>query len=186
MNKETLNKIIRNRKTIYPTQFSDKDIPKTVINEILENAIHAPTHRMTQPWFFKVYKGKSKDVLCEIIQKIDKEKYSPVKINKFIEKVKLSDTIISVCMTRDESNRVPEWEEIAATAMAVQNIWISCVNSNIGGYWSTPKYATQLKSYLKLAINERCLGIFYIGVYKTVQKRILNRKDIESDIEWFD
>ena len=36
MNKETLNKIIRNRKTIYPTQFSDKDIPKTVINEILE------------------------------------------------------------------------------------------------------------------------------------------------------
>ena len=25
MNRETLNKIIRNRKTIYPTQFSDKE-----------------------------------------------------------------------------------------------------------------------------------------------------------------
>ena len=100
MNRETLNKIIRNRKTIYPRQFSDKEIPESVINEILENAIHAPTHRMTQPWFFKVYKGKSKDVLCEIIQKINKEKYSAVKINKFIEKVKSSDTIISVCMTK--------------------------------------------------------------------------------------
>ena len=49
MNRETLNKIIRNRKTIYPAKFSDKEIPKNVINEILENAIHAPTHRMTQP-----------------------------------------------------------------------------------------------------------------------------------------
>ena len=88
MNRETLNKIIRNRKTIYPTQFSDREIPESVINEILENAIHAPTHRMTQPWFFKIYKGKSKDVLCEIIQKINKEKYSAVKINKFIDKVK--------------------------------------------------------------------------------------------------
>ena len=86
MNRETLNKIIRNRKTIYPTQFSDKEIPESVISEILENAIHAPTHKMTQPWFFKVYKGKSKDVLCQIIYKIDKEKYSVVKINKFVEK----------------------------------------------------------------------------------------------------
>ena len=58
MNRETLNKIIRNRKTIYPTQFSDREIPESVINEILENAIHAPTHRMTQPWLFKIYKGK--------------------------------------------------------------------------------------------------------------------------------
>ena len=114
MNRETLNKIIRNRKTIYPAKFSDKEIPNNVINEILENAIHAPTHRMTQPWFFKVYKGKSKDILCEIIQNIDKEIYSVIKINKFIEKVKSSDTIISVCMTKDENNRVPEWEEIAA------------------------------------------------------------------------
>ena len=75
MSTESLNKIIRNRKTIYPTQFSEKEIPENIINEILENAIHAPTHRMTQPWFFRVYKGKSKDVLCQIIEKIDKEKY---------------------------------------------------------------------------------------------------------------
>ena len=36
MNRETLNKIIRNRKTIYPRHFSDKEIPESVINEILE------------------------------------------------------------------------------------------------------------------------------------------------------
>ena len=183
MNRETLNKIIRNRKTIYPTQFSDKEIPKSVINEILENAIHAPTHRMTQPWFFKVYKGKSKDVLCEIIQNIDKEKYSAVKINKFIEKVKSSDTVISICMTRDLNDRVPEWEEIAAVSMAVQNIWLSCYVNNIGSYWSTPALKDDYAKHSGLNSNQKSLGFFFMGSYKHVETPKL-REGLESKVEW--
>ena len=183
MNKEILNKIIRNRKTIYPTQFSDKNIPKTVINEILENAIHAPTHRMTQPWFFKVYKGKSKNVLCKIIQKIDKQKQSEVKINKFIEKIKSSDTIISVCMTKDESNRVPEWEEIAAVSMAVQNMWLSCYVNNIGSYWSTPALKDDYAKYSGLNSNQKSLGFFFMGSYKHIETPKV-RDGLDSKVEW--
>ena len=84
MSSEILNKIIRNRKTIYPIQFSNKELSKDIINEILENALHAPTHRMTQPWFFKVYKGESKVKLSSLIKKIDQEKISKIKIDKFI------------------------------------------------------------------------------------------------------
>jgi len=54
MNKETLNSIIRNRKSIYPNDYTGDEIPDNLIREILLNANHAPTHRMTQPWFFKV------------------------------------------------------------------------------------------------------------------------------------
>ena len=130
MSSEILNKIIRNRKTIYPIQFSNKELSKDIINEILENALHAPTHRMTQPWFFKVYKGGSKVKLSSLIKEIDQEKISKVKIDKFIEKINLSDTVISICMNRDKDNRVPEWEEIAAISMAVQNMWLSCYVNN--------------------------------------------------------
>ena len=183
MNRETLNKIIRNRKTIYPTQFSDKEIPESVINEILENAIHAPTHKMTQPWFFKIYKGKSKDILCETIQKIDKEKYSAVKINKFIDKVKSSDTVISVCMNRDESNRVPEWEEIAAVSMAVQNIWLSCYVNNIGSYWSTPALKDDYAKHLGLNINQKSLGFFFMGSYEHIETTKV-REGLDTKVEW--
>ena len=183
MSRETLNKIIRNRKTIYPPQFSGKDIPETLINEILENAIHAPTHRMTQPWFFRVYKGKSKDVLCEIIQKIDKEKYSALKINKFIEKVKSSDTIISVCMTKDESNRVPEWEEIAAVSMAVQNMWLSCYVNSIGSYWSTPALKDEYAKHLGLNINQKSLGFFFMGSYEHIETTKV-REGLDIKVEW--
>ena len=183
MNRETLNKIIRNRKTIYPVKFSDKEIPKYLINEILENAIHAPTHRMTQPWFFRVYKGKSKDVLCEIIQKIDNEKYSGVKINKFIEKVKLSDTIISICITKDESNRVPEWEEIAAVSMAVQNMWLSCYVNNIGSYWSTPALKDDYAKNSGLNGNQKSLGFFFMGSYNHIETQKV-REGLNSKVEW--
>ena len=92
---------------------------------------------MTQPWFFKVYKGKSKVKLSSLIKEIDQEKISKIKIDKFIEKINLSDTVISICMNRDKDNRVPEWEEIAAISMAVQNMWLSCYVNNIGSYWSS-------------------------------------------------
>ena len=183
MNRETLNKIIRNRKTIYPSQFSDKEIPENTINEILENAIHAPTHRMTQPWFFRVYKGKSKDVLCQIIDKIDQVKYSEVKINKFIEKVKSSDTIISVYMTKDDSNRVPEWEEIAAVSMAVQNMWLSCYVNNIGSYWSTPAFKDDYAKHSDLNSNQKSLGFFFMGSYKHIETPKV-REGLDSKVEW--
>ena len=64
-------------------------------------------------------------------------------------------------MHRNLQNIVPEWEEIAATAMSVQNIWISCVDSNIGGYWSTPKYVDQLNTNVdKSKLNQLFANLY--------------------------
>ena len=57
---EILNDIIRNRRSVYPNQFNGKTVSNEVIIELLLNANTAPTHRMTQPWFFKVFSEKSK------------------------------------------------------------------------------------------------------------------------------
>tara|TARA_B100000963_G_C22634575_1_gene676830 strand:- start:949 stop:1221 length:273 start_codon:yes stop_codon:yes gene_type:complete len=89
-------------------------------------------------------------------------------------------------MKRHE-DKLPEWEEIAATAMAVQNLWISCVDSNVGGYWSSPRFSEHLHSFLKLENDERCLGFFYLGSYDASQapKRDTSRRaTVESKIEW--
>lgn len=183
MSSEILNKIIRNRKTIYPIQFSNKELSKDIINEILENALHAPTHRMTQPWFFKVYKGKSKVKLSSLIKEIDQEKISKIKIDKFIEKINLSDTIISICMNRDKNNRVPEWEEIAAISMAVQNMWLSCYVNDIGSYWSTPALKDDYAKHSGLNSNQKSLGFFFMGSYKHLETPKL-REGLDSKVEW--
>ena len=179
-----INNIIRSRKSVYPRDFNGKIINKKIILEILRNANSAPSHRMTQPWFYKVFSGESKMKLAKTtttwINVQSTELYDSI-----IEKFKKTSHIICICMRRDIKKSVPEWEEIAATSMAVQNIWLSCVNSNIGGYWSTPMYMEELKRSLNLSANERCLGLFFLGVYNNISKRSLNRKDIESDVEWF-
>ncbi len=150
MNKETLNSIIRNRKSIYPNDYTGDEIPDNLIREMLLNANHAPTHRMTQPWFFKVYKNESKKKLIDIVSKIDESKISKIKLDKFIQKINDSNTVISIFLNRDEKERLPEWEEIAAVSMAVQNMWLTCYVNNIGSYWSTPGFIHEYGKLIKI------------------------------------
>jgi len=183
MEKDIINKIIRNRKSVYPKDYSKKEIPKEVIQEILLNANHAPTHKLTQPWFFKVYEKSSKEILCQLIGKITDSKYSSIKIQKYIDKIKQSDTVISVFMKRDEQNRIPEWEEIAAVSMAVQNMWLTCYVNNIGCYLSTPGFKDEYAELIGLKENERSLGFFFMGSYD-YKESLKIRDDIRNKVEW--
>tara|TARA_B100002052_G_C15818445_1_gene569348 strand:+ start:521 stop:1081 length:561 start_codon:yes stop_codon:yes gene_type:complete len=179
-----VSNIIKKRRSIYPKQFTGKQIPKKFIIELLKNANTAPTHKMTQPWFFKIYSKKSKIKLAKELIKIQKIKTIEIK-EKLYTKFALTSHIICICMRRSEVTKIPEWEEVAATAMAVQNIWISCVNSqNIGGYWSTPGAHNKLNKFLKLKNNERCLGLFYLGIHDSTKNRKKPRKNIQTDICW--
>ncbi len=183
MSKEILNKIIRNRKSIYPKDYLKKDISNHIINEILINANHAPTHRMTQPWFFKVYKNESKNELIKIVKKIDESKLSKIKLNKFIQKVEDSNVVISIFMNRDKKERLPEWEERAAVSMSVQNMWLTCYVNNIGSYWSTPTFINEYGKLINLDINQFSLGFFFMGVYNH-EESIKLRDNIDKKVEW--
>ena len=183
MNKETLNSIIRNRKSIYPNDYTGDEIPDNLIREILLNANHAPTHRMTQPWFFKVYKNESKQKLIDIVSKIDDSKISKINLDKFIQKINDSNTVISIFLNRDKKERLPEWEEIAAVSMAVQNMWLTCYVNNIGSYWSTPGFIHEYGNLIKLDNNQSSLGFFFMGVYNHKESPKL-RDDINTKVEW--
>ena len=50
-----ISDIIRKRRAIYPNQFETGNIDDSIIKLLLENANTAPTHKLTQPWFFKIY-----------------------------------------------------------------------------------------------------------------------------------
>jgi len=60
-----IDRIINNRRAVYPNQFQVGDISENTIKLLLQNANMAPTHKMTQPWFFKVFKNKGKGVLAK-------------------------------------------------------------------------------------------------------------------------
>ena len=181
--------IIQRRRAVYPNQYENAEIENSFIKLLLKNANTAPTHKLTQPWFFKVYKGDSKDNLAIEMancyeQFSSESNLVDIKKKKIIEKCKLSNCIIAIFMKKDSLKRVPEWEEIAATAMAVQNIWLTCAANNIGCYWSTPKYCIKMNHFFNLNNDEKSLGFIYLGKFDHSKVKPKNRKSIDQKTEW--
>ena len=166
-----LYKAIASRQSTFPDQFMDKEITQDVLERLLAVANYAPSHKKTFPWRFVVFTGEHKirlgQFLAETYQKITpQEKFSEFKHNKIAQKATQSGAVLAICMQRDPKERVPEWEEVAATAMAVQNIWLHLDALGLGGYWSTPILKDYFKDFVHLPAGQQCLGFFYLG-YKT-------------------
>ena len=69
---QKISSIIQSRRSIYPSAFNGEMIEEDIIIQLLENANHAPSHKMTQPWRFKIFCNDSKKkLLDEIIKKKD-------------------------------------------------------------------------------------------------------------------
>lgn len=49
---------IKYRRSVFPVSYIDQDIPDEIIKELLTYANYAPSHKLTQPWFFTVFKGQ--------------------------------------------------------------------------------------------------------------------------------
>ena len=178
--------VIKKRRSIFPIQYNDQPITKEQLELILEAANWAPTHKKTEPWRFKVLQGTSKtdlgSFLSQKYQEVEK-KPKQVKIKKLIDNPARSAAVIAICMQRDPNECVPEWEEIAAVAMAVQNMWLSCTEMGIGCYWSSPGLIKYMGEFFNLNQGERCLGFFYMGNYDgEVLEGI--RKPIREKVRW--
>jgi len=171
-----------------PSQYNNLSIDDEHIKLILEAANWAPTHKKTEPWRFRVLKGKTKNDLGDFLAIKYKENtqfFSKFKYKKMMEKAKKSSVIILICMQRDPLESVPEWEEIAAVSMSVQNMWLMASELNIGSYWSSPKLINFMGEFIPMNEGERCLGIFYMGKHK----EILNPRKpgpIEDKVKWFE
>ena len=160
--------LIKKRRSVFPAQYNEKPIAKADIERILEAGNWAPTHKKTEPWRFKVLTGEAKAKLGLFLsyKYMDSEaRPKQMKTKKLIENPKKSGAVIAICMQRDPNESIPEWEEVAATAMAVQNMWLCCTEMGIGCYWSSPGLIKYMDEFFELKIGEVCLGFFYMGYY---------------------
>lgn len=184
-----INDIIKNRRAIPPRFFAKKEVPKATVRQLLENANWAPSHKKTEPWRFQIYSGEAKQKLAEKIYSLffgkigSGESISLQKAEKFkagLERVPMAITII---LERDIAERIPEWEEIAAVSMAVQNMWLTATAMDLGAFWATPKILPMLNDILELKPRQKLLGFFYVG-YIAMDYPSPGRGDIADKVEW--
>ena len=186
---DLLTSVIEKRRSVFPPMFTDDIIDDKLVNRILDSANWAPNHRKTEPWRFVVFSGESRTALSDYCcqwykENTPAEKFSELKYNKTAKKALQSSHVIAICMHRDPKESVPEWEEIAAVACAVQNMWLTTQVLGLGGYWSSPGSALAASEFLKLEKGQKCLGWFYLG--KPKEGLVLNsdRGPIEEKVTW--
>ena len=186
---DTINAIIRKRRSVYPNQFdTSRKIDDEIIWQILENANYAPTHKKTEPWRFTVFTGEGLKKLAEFQaelykQKNEGEKFSETTYQKLLENPLKSSHIIAIGMKRHP--QVPEIEEIEAVACAVQNIYLSATAYGIGGYWGSGgiTYYPEAKSFFGLDGDDKLLGFFYLGhIAKPLPER--EPKPVTEKVTW--
>ncbi len=169
-NTEMINHLIRHRRTVKPASFNNEPVPEEVIRQMLENARWAPTHALTQPWRFVVLSGEALQRFAAMREQLYKEDTPPEKFNenkfrKLSEQLLASRYTILIGMQRQATEKIPEWEEIAAVACAVQNMQLTAFAYGVSTFWSTGGMIGHpaVKQFMGLGETDRCLGLLYVG-----------------------
>jgi nitroreductase len=188
---EEISSLIRSRRSVFPPQYSGETISREIIEQILENANWAPTHKLTEPWRFTVFTGEGLKTLATFMSELYKEEtmkdgsFDETKYNGLKTKPLQASHIISIGMKRDSKNRLPEIEEIESVACAVQNMCLTATAYGIGGYWGSGgvTYFENAKPFFNLEPEDKLLGFLYMGISKS-SPAPGRRKPISEKVRW--
>lgn len=166
-----VNKLIRERRSIFPRDYTGEKVDDAIVEQILINASWAPNHKMTQPWRFMVFTGEGLKKLGEFQGSCYKQvatakgKFEQDKYEGLMTKPLQSSHIISIGMKRDEKKSLPEIEEIGAVYCAVENMYLTATAYGIGAYLSTGgiTFYEEAKPFFNLGPDDKLLGFFHIG-----------------------
>ena len=168
---ETLNAIIRERRSVKPAFFqAEISVPDEIITRALENATWAPNHGKTEPWFFIVFTGEGIQRLATFQSGLYKQesgdRFNEGKYKKLKEDYLKASHVVAICYKRNPASRIPEIEEVMAVACAVQNFSLTLQAYGYGGYWTTGgvTYYESAKPFFDLGDSERLLGFYLCGV----------------------
>lgn len=147
-----------------------REVAREVLLEILRDAHAAPTHGLTQPWRFHVFTGAARSGLGDALQAIY-DRVTPLAERKEDKRAKLGATprlspvVIAVAAHVVPGGKIPEVEELLATACSVQNLMLSAHMRELGSYWSTPAVAmtSEFGAWLGLDSDHHPLGLIYLG-----------------------
>jgi nitroreductase len=148
-------------------------VPRELIERILESGVHAPNHKITEPWRFHVFSGKGRGELARVRAEIarlqaeaegESEEMAAGRISRERKKAFRAPVVIAVISEagRDE---VETLENYAACAAAVQNMQLTAHALGLAAMWRTGSivYHQEMRRFFDLKENDRIVAHVYLG-----------------------
>jgi nitroreductase len=168
-------------------------VPRELVERILESAVHAPNHRITEPWRFHVFTGKGRGELARARAEIarlqahsegEDEEMAAGRISRERKKAFRAPVVIAVISEagRDE---VETLENYAACAAAVQNMQLTAHALGLGAMWRTGPvaYHDRMREFFGLKWGDRIVAHLYVG-YPDMGERPRRRKPAKEKTTW--
>ena len=182
---------IEKRRTVKPADMNGKIISDELINHLLQLADWAPTHGRTEPWRFVVYgpdkvKQFALDHAGMYRDHTPQERFKQASFDNLQRAADGASHVVIAYMRRGSNPNIPEMEEIAATACAIQNLLLGATENNIASFWSSGGMTLQpaMKTYLDLREEDKVLGIIYLGYSDQPAKEGKRTVPLSEKVKW--
>ena len=166
-----LEKAIRSRQSV--NRVTQDPVPDEVVGQILESAIHAPNHKITEPWTFHVFTGKGRGELAraraetarlQADEEGEDAEMAAGRISRERKKAFRAPVVIAV-ISRAGRDEVEAVENYAACSAAVQNMLLTAHSLGLGAIWRTGPvaYHDHMRTFFGLEGGDRIVAYLYVG-----------------------
>ncbi len=166
------------------------EVPDEEIRALIEAALWAPNHRLTEPWRFTVLKGAARErvgaawaAVVESETKLTGEARAGA-LEREAGKL-LRAPVVIVVSVRTDADPVVASEDFAAGAAAVENLLLAAYARGFGAMWRTGEmaYRKEIKAVLGLDEGDRIVAFVYLGRPRMEPPEGRPRQ-IESVVRW--
>jgi nitroreductase len=186
-----LAEAVRSRQSV--NRVKQDPVPDGLIETVLESAVHAPNHKITEPWLFHVFTGKGRGDFAraraetarlQAEEEGEDEEMAAGRISRERKKAFRSPVVIAV-ISRAGRDEVETTENYAACSAAVQNMLLTAHSLGLGAIWRTGPvaYHDHMRSFFGLGEGDAIVAYLYLG-YPDMGERPRRREAVAEKTVW--
>lgn len=171
--------------------FTDRPVTRQEIEALLELAVEAPNHRMTEPWGFAVLGDEARRAYARVLGGRKSKKVSDPEAARLVrEKVERNTmaipALLIVTVDQHDDPEIRE-EDVAATWMAIQNILLGAHARGLGSHVKTGAVMNdpELREAWRIPVARRVVAMLELGE-PAGEPRLTEREPATEHTTWLD
>ena len=169
---------------------AERPVSREMVEAVLEAAIWAPNHHLTEPWRFVVIIGDERKRLGDAVaDAILSMPANPPPLPEMVERERMRPltapvVIAAICSPNQEKGGIVQ-EELVAGGAALQNLLLAAHSLGLGTKLKTGaySYSQAIRGFLKMKDSESLLSFVYLG-FPEGEAKPGRRTGLVGKVEW--